>query len=218
MIFKNLKEYKFKSYIITAYLSDFWSYNSTSDNVKMHEQTLTNNEISMDTDINEFEPIILGLYPDVLLNNTIKTLTIDRVCLLDGHHRWKYAVKKNQVSKLKCILVNYLDIKIFPYKFILNIEKEEFFNKLNDLEYFETNNSELFIQVDQRIFTSSKLNSIFDLYELKKTFQDESLISPLTESKKEDYNTVTFTPIEKNTIYNEDTLFPPKSTWITPRL
>ena len=47
--------------------------------------------------------------PEEYLDSQVKTFETEKLILLDGHHRWKYANKENSVNKLKCILINFQD-------------------------------------------------------------------------------------------------------------
>ena len=55
MKFSNISEYYFNSDNVTGYLSDFSKYNHEIDSIKLHEETITKNEISSDVEINNFE-------------------------------------------------------------------------------------------------------------------------------------------------------------------
>ncbi len=59
-------------------------------------------------------------------------IEIDEFYLLDGHHRWDYAVRSNQINKLKFILVNNKDVKIESYNFELNTEIKAFESILDE--------------------------------------------------------------------------------------
>ena len=118
MKFSIIKEYKFDKDKTVGYLSDFSQYQNEVDKIKLHEETITKNEISSGVDIDNFEPIVLSLYPEEYLDSQVKTFETEKLILLDGHHRWKYANKENSVNKLKCILINFQDIKIKSYLFI----------------------------------------------------------------------------------------------------
>ena len=98
-----------------GYLSDFSNFDEGLVDVKLHEETILKNEIQDDTNFSKFEPIVLSLYPDKKINSKVINFETDELILLDGHHRWKYANKTDSVNKLKCILVNFDDIKIKSY-------------------------------------------------------------------------------------------------------
>ena len=99
MKFSIIKEYKFDKDKTVGYLSDFSLFQNEIDNIKLHEETITKNEISSGVDIDNFEPIVLSLYPEEYLDSQVKTFETEKLILLDGHHRWKYANKENSVNK-----------------------------------------------------------------------------------------------------------------------
>ena len=164
MKFKIIKEYQFKLYDIKGYLSDFSEFDHKIDKIKLHEETITKNEISSGVDIDNFEPIVLSLYPEEYLDSQVKTLETEKLILLDGHHRWKYANKENSVNKLKCILVNFQDINIKSYLFNINIEKESFLKYLNEAGYFESNKDDFGIFFNNKKFVNNSKPSLMDLY------------------------------------------------------
>ena len=87
MKFSNITEYHFNSDNVTGYLSDFSNYNPETDRIKLHEETITKNEIPSGVDVNIFEPIVLSLYPNNILSSKSKNFEASQLVLLDGHHR-----------------------------------------------------------------------------------------------------------------------------------
>ena len=112
MKFTNIERYHFKSDNVFGFLSDLSHFNKENDNIKLHEETIVKNEIQSGADVINFEPIVLSLYPDIILDDVSESFETEKLILLDGHHRWKYASRLNSIDKLKCILVNFKDIKI----------------------------------------------------------------------------------------------------------
>ena len=109
-----------------GYLSDFSNFDEGLVDVKLHEETILKNEIQDDTNFSKFEPIVLSLYPDKKINSKVINFETDELILLDGHHRWDYATSSNQTNKLKCIFVNYKDVKIESYNFEINTNNKLF--------------------------------------------------------------------------------------------
>ena len=218
MKFSNISEYYFNSDNVTGYLSDFSKYNHEIDSIKLHEETIAKNEISSNIDINNFEPIVLSLYPNKILSNESKNFEARQLILLDGHHRWKYANQINLVNKLKCILVNFKDVKVKSYFFKINIEKDKFINHLSEAGYLPDNNGKLGIYYKNEMYINKKDKNIFDLYNFKKSMQDDNVISPILEDGSETSTFVKFTSLKPEDLLSIDHLLPPKSTWITPRI
>lgn len=201
-----------------GYLSDFSNFDEGLVDVKLHEETILKNEIQDDTNFSKFEPIVLSLYPDKKINSKVINFETDELILLDGHHRWKYANKTDSVNKLKCILVNFDDIKIKSYFFRLNVKKEDFENLLFQYGFEEIENKSLGIKFNDTYYSNPKHENISQLYKFKKTLQDTETISPILDDSEETNDFLSFTPITPNDLLYINELLPPKSTWITPRI
>ena len=201
-----------------GYLSDFSNFDEGLVDVKLHEETILKNEIQDDTNFSKFEPIVLSLYPDKKINSKVINFETDELILLDGHHRWKYANKTDSVNKLKCILVNFDDIKIKSYFFRLNVKKEEFENLLIQEGFEEIENKSLGIKFNDTYYSNPKHENISQLYKFKKTLQDNEKITPILDDSEETNDFLSFTPITPNDLLYINELLPPKSTWITPRI
>ena len=201
-----------------GYLSDFSNFDEGLVDVKLHEETILKNEIQDDTNFSKFEPIVLSLYPDKKINSKVINFETDELILLDGHHRWKYANETDSVNKLKCILVNFDDIKIKSYFFRLNVKKEDFENLLFQYGFEEIENKSLGIKFNDTYYSNPKHENISQLYKFKKTLQDTETISPILDDSEETNDFLSFTPITPNDLLYINELLPPKSTWITPRI
>ena len=201
-----------------GYLSDFSNFDEGLVDVKLHEETILKNEIQDDTNFSKFEPIVLSLYPDKKINSKLIDFETDELILLDGHHRWKYANETDSVNKLKCILVNFDDIKIKSYFFRLNVKKEDFENLLIQYGFEEIENKSLGIKFNDTYYSNPKHENISQLYKFKKTLQDTEKITPILDDSEETNDFLSFTPITPNDLLYINELLPPKSTWITPRI
>ena len=218
MEFKEISQYSFPTGNEKGFLTNMSSYDEKSDFVKLHEETILENEISMDAQIKSFDPIVMALDPNVIINSSTKNVNSNRFFLLDGHHRWKFAKNMNYINKLKCILVNFSDIKIKSYAFSLNVTKDHFYNILNQSGFTKSKNQKLCLYFDDEEFSNLSYQNINELYEFKKTLQDKKIIIPILKESKLSKKSVTFTPINPSDLISLDGLLPPKSTWITPRL
>jgi hypothetical protein len=201
-----------------GYLSDFSNFDESLVDVKLHEETILKNEIQDDTNFSQFEPIVLSLYPDKKINSKVINFETDELILLDGHHRWKYANRTDSVNKLKCILVNFDDIKIKSYFFRLNVKKEDFENLLIQYGFEEIENKSLGIKFNDTYYSNPNHENISQLYKFKKTLQDSETITPILDDSEETNDFLSFTPITPNDLLYISELLPPKSTWITPRI
>ena len=201
-----------------GYLSDFSNFDEGLVDVKLHEETILKNEIQDDTNFSKFEPIVLSLYPDKKINSKVINFETDELILLDGHHRWKYANETDSVNKLKCILVNFDDIKIKSYFFRLKVKKEDFENLLIQCGFEEIENKSLGIKFNDTYYSNPKHENISQLYKFKKILQDTEKITPILDDSEETNDFLSFTPITPNDLLYINELLPPKSTWITPRI
>ena len=201
-----------------GYLSDFSNFDESLVDVKLHEETILKNEIQDDTNFSQFEPIVLSLYPDKKINSKVINFETDELILLDGHHRWKYANRTDSVNKLKCILVNFDDIKIKSYFFRLNVKKEDFENLLIQYGFEDIENKSLGIKFNDTYYSNPNHENISQLYKFKKTLQDSETITPILDDSEETNDFLSFTPITPNDLLYINELLPPKSTWITPRI
>ena len=218
MKFTEISPYSFPSGDEIGFLSNMSTYDEKSDFVKLHEETILENEISFDAEVVNFDPIVMALDPNVVIDSSSKSIDSNKFFLLDGHHRWKFAKNKNYINKLNCILVNFSDVKIKSYAFSLDIDKDDFYNILNQSGFTKSINQELCLYFDDEEFSNLSYQNINELYEFKKTLQDKKIIIPILKESKLSKKSVTFTPINPSDLLALDGLLPPKSTWITPRL
>lgn len=218
MKFTEISPYTFPSGNEIGFLTNMSNYDEKSDFVKLHEETILENEISLDAQVVDFEPIVMALDPNVVIDTSSKSINSNRFFLLDGHHRWKFAKNKNYINKLKCILVNFSDVKIKSYAFSLNVNKDYFYKILNQSGFTKSKNQKLCLYFDDEEFSNLSYQNINELYEFKKTLQDKKIIIPILQESKQSNQSVTFTPIDPSDLITLEGLLPPKSTWITPRL
>ena len=218
MKFTEISPYSFPSGDEIGFLSNMSTYDEKSDFVKLHEETILENEISFDAEVVNFDPIVMALDPNVVIDSSSKSIDSNKFFLLDGHHRWKFAKNKNYINKLNCILVNFSDVKIKSYAFSLDIDKDDFYNILNQSGFTKSKNQELCLYFDDEEFSNIRHQNINELYEFKKTLQYKKIINPILNESEQSNKSVTFTPINPSDLITLDELLPPKSTWITPRL
>ena len=143
---------------------------------------------------------------------------IQKLILLDGHHRFEHLSLYNYDYPIPVVLVSNQDVKIQSYNSKINVTKEQFIEFLivND---FEPSSSKYFLSIQDNNYSNKKINSIYELYDFKRKLIDSNLINPIRNdvSGSEDI-IVNFTPIKLIEFYRENYLFPPKSTWISPRI
>jgi len=218
MKFTEISPYTFPSGNEIGFLTNMSTYDEKSDFVKLHEETILENEISFDARVADFDPIVMALDPNIVIDSSSNSINSNKFFLLDGHHRWKFAKNKNYINKLDCILVNFSDVKIKSYAFSLNVDIDNFYNILNKAGFIKSKNQEICLYFDDEEFSNIRYQNINQLYGFKKTLQDKKIILPILKEGEQSKKSITFTPINPSDLITLDGLLPPKSTWITPRL
>ena len=101
----------------------------------------------------------------------------------------------------------------------INIEKVDFINILESKNFTINSNSKFYLKIDDDIFSSKEILDIYDLYNFKRECFQNGFITPFAnDNDLSNENILSFTPIQLSEFYKEKYLFPPKSTWITPRI
>ncbi len=211
--------YEFKEYNLTGIKAEINFSKKNNLKVILHEELhnpIEDQDIKL---INEFEPLLFSvdIKKSKLFEN--RELDINFLTLLDGHHRYDFISRNKIDSEIKVIIVSFQDVNVGSYLSEINIEIEKFINLLESNNFTTNSNSSFYLKIDNATYSSNEISSIYDLYDFKRECFKNGFISPLAndnELKKE--NIVSFTPIKLNEFYKENYLFPPKSTWITPRI
>jgi uncharacterized protein (DUF1015 family) len=212
------RKYFFPNYDCEAYLISFENFDSKVDKMYLHEEITEKIKITENFCIENFEPLIVTFFNEKTSNKDRDDIEIDEFYLLDGHHRWDYAVRSNQLNKLKFILVNNKDVKIESYNFELNTEIKEFESILDANGFVKVISNENSLRFNEQYYSSELYNNKNLLYEFKRKIQTSNLISPVGDKNIPEERMVAFTPVELKDLINLKNLLPPKSTWITPRV
>lgn len=220
MIFNNFEKYKFNG---TEVVGVKTTINFSKDNdidIVLHEETQDKFEQVRDLEtVKDFPPLVFSVEIDRdVINNLDIQNQIQKLILLDGHHRFEHLSLYNYDYPIPVVLVSNQDVKIQSYNSKINVTKEQFIEFLivND---FEPSSSKYFISIQDNNYSNKKINSIYELYDFKRKLINSNLINPIRNdvSGSEDI-IVNFTPIKLIEFYRENYLFPPKSTWISPRI
>ena len=214
-----ISTYEFKEYNAIGIQSEINF--SKKDNLKviLHEELgdpIEDQDIKL---INEFEPLIFSVDIDSkeLLEN--EELNIDFLTLLDGHHRYDFISRNNIDSSIKVIIVSSSIVDIDSHLSEIKIEKSNFIEFIESQNFINNSKSKHYLKIGEDIYSSNKIIDIYDLYDFKRQCFQHGFISPLANDRElTNKNIVSFTPIKLNEFYKENYLFPPKSTWITPRI
>ena len=129
-------------------------------------------------------------------------------------------MKRNKIDELiEIVLISIDDVKILSYPSYLTIEKKEFVEILKNYNFSNKSSSKFFVSLDEVKFFNKEIVDIYQLYEFKNfCCVNEYISSTVDENQAGEKDMVNFTPIKISEIVESDSLFPPKSTWITPRL
>ena len=220
MIFNNFEKYKFNGTEVVGLKT---TINFSKDNdidIVLHEETQDKFEQVRDLEtVKDFPPLVFSVEIDRdVINNLDIQNQIQKLILLDGHHRFEHLSLYNYDYPIPVVLVSNQDVKIQSYNSKINITKEQFIEFLivND---FEPSSSKYFLSIQDNNYSNKKINSIYELYDFKRKLINSNLINPIRNdvSGSEDI-IVNFTPIKLIEFYRENYLFPPKSTWISPRI
>ena len=212
----NFTEYKFKNYDVRGLKLEINFSKNDSIKIKAHEEI----NIPIENHIDEsFDPLLFGIDMNLEIIKNIDDLKGKKMILLDGHHRYEY-LKRNNIDKtVEIILISTDDVKILSYPSYLLIDQKEFVKILENYNFSNKVSSKFFVSLNDIKFFNNEIKNIYELYEFKNLcFRNEYISTVNNENQPNDKTIINFTPVKVSEIVDSDTLFPPKSTWITPRL
>jgi len=212
---KNFTAYQFENYDVEGLKLEINFSNNDFIEIKTHEEINSPIENMEES----FEPLLFGIDMNITNIKNLNDLKGKKMILLDGHHRYEY-LKRNDIDKsIELVLISIDDVEILSYPSRLLIEKKEFEEILENYNFSNNVSSKFFVSVDNVKFFNEEILDIYQLYEFKNfCYVNEYISSAVDENKTSDEVIVNFTPIKVSEIVERDSLFPPKSTWITPRL
>ena len=211
----NFTVYQFENYDVEGIKLEINFSNTDFIEIKTHEEINSPIENMEES----FEPLLFGIDMNITNIKNINDLKGKKMILLDGHHRYEY-LKRNDIDKsIELVLISIDDVEILSYQSRLIITKKEFEEILENYNFSNNVSSKFFVSVDDVKFFNEEILDIYQLYEFKNfCYVNEYISSVVDENKTNDEIIVNFTPIKVSEIVENDSLFPPKSTWITPRL
>ena len=211
----NFTVYQFENYDVEGLKLEINFSNTDFIVIKTHEEINSPIEKMEES----FEPLLFGIDMNITNIKNINDLKGKKMILLDGHHRYEY-LKRNDIDKsIELVLISIDDVEILSYPSRLIIRKKEFEEILENYNFSNNVSSKFYVSVDDVKFFNEEILDIYQLYEFKNFCHvNEYISSAVDENKTNDEIIVNFTPIKVSEIVENDSLFPPKSTWITPRL
>ena len=220
MIFNNFEKYKFNG---TEVVGVKTTINLSKDNdieIVLHEETQDKFAQVRDIEtVKGFPPLVFSvdIDRDVISNLDVQN-QIEKLILLDGHHRFEHLSLYSYDYPIPVVLVSNQDVKIQSYNSKINVTKEKFIEFLLE-NNFEPSSSKYFINIQDNNYSSKKISSIYELYDFKRKLINSNIIKSIRNDDSGDEDIiVNFTPIKLSEFYRENYLFPPKSTWISPRI
>ena len=207
--------YKFENYDVEGLKLKINFANSEFLEIKTHEEIDTPIENIEES----FDPLLFGIDENLENIRNIDDLNGKKIILLDGHHRYEYLKRKDIDKSIEIVLISTVDVEILSYPSRLTIGKKEFEKILENHNFLNNVSSKFFVSIDDVKFFNKEIVDIYQLYEFKNfCYVNEYISSTVDENQAGEKDMVNFTPIKISEIVESDSLFPPKSTWITPRL
>ena len=211
----NFTAYQFENYDVKGLKLEINFSNTDFLEIKTHEEI--NSPIEKIEE--SFEPLLFGIDMNITNIRNINDLKGKKIILLDGHHRYEYLKRKDIDKFIEIVLISIDDVEILSYPSHLTIGKKEFEEILENHNFLNNATSKFFVSIDDVKFFNKEIKDIYQLYEFKNfCYVNEYISSTVDENQADEKDMVNFTPIKISEIVESDSLFPPKSTWITPRL
>ena len=187
----------------------------------MHEETQGKYEQTENINkVKEFPPLLFSVDLDSREINSLNIPNeINKLTLLDGHHRLEHLSLYNYDHFVPIVLISNQDVKVESYKSGIDVDENTFVEILNMNNFKNSNSSDYFILFQNSKYCSGDVENIYDLYDFKRKLISSNMITPVQNDHTFPENrSVDFTPVKLSEFYKENYLFPPKSTWISPRI
>ena len=219
MKIKNFSTYEFNKYNVVGVKAKINFVKTNNLEIIAHEELSKPIEEQSINLVNEFEPLLFSADIETTKLVNDKELNIDHLTLLDGHHRYDFIIRNVTDLPLEVIIISSNDVNVDSHLSEIKIKKDEFLDFLKSNKFKLNSNSNVYLKVDNDVYSSDEIFDIYDLYNFKRECFEKGLISAFpNDSIRNNENILSFTPIKLEEFYKENYLFPPKSTWITPRI
>ena len=196
---------------------------SLKNNVEiiLHEETQDKYQQLKSIDVvKSFPPLLFSVDIDSADINSLNIpKEVNTLTLLDGHHRLEHLSLYKYDHPVPVVLIANQDVSVESYNSEINTDEDEFVDTLLQNNYNNLISSEYCITFQNTTYVNEDVKSIYDLYDFKRKLIKQEIITPV-QNDSVDVSTkiVDFTPIKLEEFYKEKYLFPPKSTWISPRI
>ena len=220
MIFKEFKKYNFNNSEVRGIMTSINFSRENDVEIVLHEETSGRYEQVMDIEIvKAFPPLVFATDVDLDFINFQESIKqIKKLTLLDGHHRFEHLTLYNYDYSVPIVLISNKDVKVQSYNSKINGDKQSFIEFLIS-NNFKPSSSKYFIDIEDCQYSNTDVNNIYELYDFKRTLLKSDLITPTPNDRGDIEDLIlNFTPVQLIEFHKENYLFPPKSTWISPRI
>jgi hypothetical protein len=221
MILNNFEKYIFKGSRVDGVKTLINFSQKNNFKIVLHEETQNNYEQIENIEIvKEFPPLLFSVDLDIKDLLSLESLeSIKKLTLLDGHHRFEHLTIFSYDIEVPVVLISDNDVRVESYKSRLEVSENLLKDILIENEFELSINPDYYLCFQDRKYSSKKIISIYDLYDFKRDLLDLEIITPIQNNIIQNENTVlSFTPIKLSEFQKNNYLFPPKSTWISPRI
>jgi len=220
MIFKEFKKYNFNNSEVRGIMTSINFSRENDVEIVLHEETSGRYEQIRDIEIvKAFPPLVFATDVDLdFLNFQESIKQIKKLTLLDGHHRFEHLTLYNYDHSVPIVLVSNKDVKVQSYNSKIYGDKQTFIEFLIS-NNFKPSSSKYFIDIEDCQYSNTEVNNIYELYDFKRKLLKSDLITPTPNDRGDIEDLIlNFTPVQLIEFHKENYLFPPKSTWISPRI
>ena len=221
MNFSKIEKYSFIHSEINA-VTTFLNF-SNQNNIEIIPHEETQNKYKKIKDINtvkEFPPLLFSIEIGSDLVVSLNSFDeIDRFNLLDGHHRYEHLSLYKYDLEVPIVLISNDDVNIESYNSKINIDLVSFEEMLEKNNFKISYSSKYFLTFEGKQYCNERIDNVYDLYDFKRSLISDEIITPIQNDLNQNSEaTLDFTPVKLNEFNKDNYLFPPKSTWITPRI
>ena len=196
---------------LRAYLTRLNIYKNR-DIIFPHEEITKDSQITRDILKNSL--IVLGV---TFQSINTELMVENKIFILDGHHRFRYIVDNEIDETFEVVLIDLHRVNIESHNCELNVDLDSFINKVQSEHSFNSEiTSKYLIKVNKEDYCSENFTNIYDLYQYKKELMLKGIITPIANNQDTQKTIINFTAL-KSFDFSVSTVFPYKSTWITPR-
>ena len=164
MKIKNLSSYEFKQYNVVGVKAQINFVKTDNLEINLHEELsnpITEQNINL---VEEFEPLLFAVDMETTELVNSKELNIDCLTLLDGHHRYDFIIRNIIELPIEVVLISSQDVNIDSHLSEINIKKVEFIDFLKSKKFIQNLNSNIYLKVDNEVYSSDEIFDIYDLY------------------------------------------------------